>query len=182
VTEQRSRTDWAHQIKELVDLPLPTGPENSALVMDNLNTHTPASFTVREAFDPAEALAAHREEAGDPAGSPAGDLLHAKAYGSWLNMAEIELSVLRAATASIGECRISKASKRRSQPGSNGATPRLPRLTGASLRRMLASSSSDSILHFRSNSALVGEGTREGVLCRLRTSSGGAGWRPCWVV
>jgi hypothetical protein len=52
VTEQRTRTDWADQIKELVDVRYPEA-EQIVLVMDNLNTHTPASLY--EAFDPAEA-------------------------------------------------------------------------------------------------------------------------------
>jgi DDE superfamily endonuclease len=45
VTEQRSRTDWAHQIKELVDVRYPQA-ERIVLVMDNLNTYTPSSLTV----------------------------------------------------------------------------------------------------------------------------------------
>src|SRR5919199_499430 len=52
VTERRTKTDWAHQIKELVDERYPEA-ERVVLVMDNLNTHTPASLY--EAFDPAEA-------------------------------------------------------------------------------------------------------------------------------
>jgi hypothetical protein len=52
VTERRTKTDWAHQIKELVDKRYPQA-EQIVLVMDNLNTHTPASLY--EAFDPEEA-------------------------------------------------------------------------------------------------------------------------------
>ena len=52
VTEQRTKIDWAHQIKELVDVRYPEA-ERIVLVMDNLNTHTPASLY--EAFDPQEA-------------------------------------------------------------------------------------------------------------------------------
>ena len=52
VTEQRTKVDWAHQIKELVDVRYPEA-ERIVLVMDNLNTHTPASLY--EAFDPKEA-------------------------------------------------------------------------------------------------------------------------------
>jgi hypothetical protein len=52
VTEQRTRADWAHQIKELVDERYPKA-EQIVLVMDNLNTHTSASLY--EAFDPKEA-------------------------------------------------------------------------------------------------------------------------------
>ncbi len=81
VTERRTRTDWAHQIKELVDERYPQA-ERIVLVMDNLNTHTPASLY--EAFDPAEArrLAEKLE------------IHYTPKHGSWLNMAEIELSVL----------------------------------------------------------------------------------------
>ena len=43
VTERRTKTDWAHQIKELVDERYPEA-EQIVLVVDNLNTHTPASL------------------------------------------------------------------------------------------------------------------------------------------
>ena len=82
VTERRTRADWAHQIKELVDVRYPEA-ERIVLVMDNLNTHTPASLY--EAFEPEEArrLAEKLE------------IHYTPKHGSWLNMmAEIELSVL----------------------------------------------------------------------------------------
>jgi transposase len=81
VTERRTTKDWAHQIKELVDERYPQA-ERIVLVMDNLNTHTPASLY--EAFDPQEArrLADKLE------------IHYTPKHGSWLNMAEIELSVL----------------------------------------------------------------------------------------
>jgi transposase len=81
VTEHRTKTDWAHQIKELVDERYPEA-ERIVLVMDNLNTHTPASLY--EAFEPEEAkrLADKLE------------IHYTPKHGSWLNMAEIELSVL----------------------------------------------------------------------------------------
>ncbi len=81
VTERRTKVDWAEQIKELVDVRYPEA-EVIVLVMDNLNTHTPASLY--EAFEPAEAkrLADKLE------------IHHTPKHGSWLNMAEIELSVL----------------------------------------------------------------------------------------
>ncbi len=56
MTEHRKKVDWAHQIKELVDKRYPEA-EKIALVMDNLNTHTPASLY--EAFPPAEAKRLH---------------------------------------------------------------------------------------------------------------------------
>jgi hypothetical protein len=81
VTARRTRVDWAHCIKELVDLHSPDA-EKIVLVMDNLNTHTPASLY--EAFAPAEARRiAERLE-----------IPYTPKHGSWLNMAEIELSVL----------------------------------------------------------------------------------------
>jgi len=81
-TERRTKADWAHQVKELVDVRHPEA-ERIVLVMDNLNTHTPASLY--EVFPPAEArrLAAKLE------------IHHTPKHGSWLNIAEIELSVLR---------------------------------------------------------------------------------------
>jgi len=81
VTEHRTKTDWAHRIKELVEERYPEA-ERIVLVMDNLNTHTPASLY--EAFEPAEAkrLAEKLE------------IHYTPKHGSWLNMAEIELSVL----------------------------------------------------------------------------------------
>lgn len=81
VTIQRTRVDWAYQIRDLVDVHYPRA-ERIVLVMDNLNTHTPASLY--EAFPPAEAkrLADKLE------------IYHTPKHGSWLTMAEIELSVL----------------------------------------------------------------------------------------
>jgi len=82
VTEHRTRVDWAHQIKELVDERYPDA-EKVVLVMDNLNTHGPASLY--QTFPPEEAkrLADKLE------------IHYMPKHGSWLNMAEIELSVLR---------------------------------------------------------------------------------------
>lgn len=81
VTERRTKVDWAHCIKELVDVHYPDA-ECIVLVLDNLNTHTPASLY--EAFPPAEARRiAERLE-----------IHHTPKHGSWLNMAEIELAVL----------------------------------------------------------------------------------------
>jgi hypothetical protein len=81
VTEQRTRADWAYQIKDLGDVRYPQA-ERIVLVLDNLNTHSPASLY--EVFPPAEAkrLADKLE------------IHYTPKHGSWLNMAEIELSVL----------------------------------------------------------------------------------------
>lgn len=80
-TERRTKLDWAHCIKNLVDVHYPY-TEKIVLVMDNLNTHTPAALY--EAFAPAEA----RRIAGKL------EIHYTPKHGSWLNMAEIELSVL----------------------------------------------------------------------------------------
>ena len=80
-SQRRTRIDWAHCIKELLDVHYPDA-EQVVLVQDNLNTHTPASLY--EAFPPAEAkrLADKLE------------LHYTPKHGSWLNIAELELSVL----------------------------------------------------------------------------------------
>ena len=81
VTDQRTRRDWAGAARQLVDVHFPHA-QRIALVMDNLNTHTPASLY--EAFAPAEAKRiADRLE-----------IHYTPKHGSWLNMAEMELSVL----------------------------------------------------------------------------------------
>jgi hypothetical protein len=82
VSDQRTRLDWAACIRDLVDVHHPAA-ERIALVMDNLNSHSPASLY--EASPPAEAkrLADKLE------------VHHTPRHGSWLNMAEIELSVLQ---------------------------------------------------------------------------------------
>jgi hypothetical protein len=81
VSGRRTRIDWAHCIKDLVDIHYPDA-EQIVLVQDNLNTHTPASLY--EAFPAAEAkrLADKLE------------LHYTPKHGSWLNMAEIELAML----------------------------------------------------------------------------------------
>jgi DDE superfamily endonuclease len=83
VSARRTRIDWAHCVKDLVDVHYPDA-EVIVLVQDNLNTHTPASLY--EAFPPAEARRlADRLE-----------LHYTPKHGSWLNMAELELAVLAA--------------------------------------------------------------------------------------
>ncbi len=81
VTERRTKLDWATQIKELVDVHYPEA-ERIRLVLDNLNTHTPAALY--EAFEPAEARRLARKL----------ELHYTPKHGSWLNVAEIEMSVL----------------------------------------------------------------------------------------
>lgn len=81
VTERRTKQDWARFIRDLVDVHYPTA-ERLVLVMDNLNTHTPASLY--EVFSPTEARRLARKL----------EIHYTPKHGSWLNMAEIELSVL----------------------------------------------------------------------------------------
>src|SRR4051812_30017778 len=81
VTEQRRREDWAHFVRGLVDGRYREA-DKIVLVMDQLNTHSPASLY--QAFPPEEAKRlADRLE-----------IHHMPKHGSWLNMAEIELSAL----------------------------------------------------------------------------------------
>jgi DDE superfamily endonuclease len=81
VTERRTKQDWAVLIRELVDVHYPEA-DKIVLVLDNLNTHTLGSLY--EAFEPAEARRiAERLE-----------IHYTPKHGSWLNMAEIELSIL----------------------------------------------------------------------------------------
>lgn len=81
-TERRTRVDWAQQVRALVDSPRYMQAERITLVCDNLNTHKLASLY--EAFEPVEAMRLARKLT----------LVHTPKHGSWLNMAEPELSVL----------------------------------------------------------------------------------------
>jgi len=81
VTDRRTRTDWALQVRELLDVDYPDAVK-VRLVMDNLNTHSITSLY--ETFPPAEARRlAERLE-----------IHYTPKHGSWLNMAEIEFSAL----------------------------------------------------------------------------------------
>jgi hypothetical protein len=81
VTEQRTAVDYAHLLRALVDDFYPDAFQIT-LVQDNLNTHSPASLY--KAFEPIEAQRILRKL----------EFCHTPKHGSWLNMAEIELSVL----------------------------------------------------------------------------------------
>ncbi len=81
VTERRTMIDWAHAIRDLVDVHYPDA-ETIVLVLDNLNTHTPASLYA--AFDPAEAKRIVDKL----------EIHYTPKHGSWLNVAEIELAIL----------------------------------------------------------------------------------------
>lgn len=79
--ERRTKIDWAHHIKWLLEKEYPDA-EKVVLVMDNLNTHNISSLY--EAFPPEEALSMAKRL----------DIHYTPKHGSWLNVAEIELSAL----------------------------------------------------------------------------------------
>lgn len=81
VTDQRKKIDFAHCMKDLVDLHFPDATV-IRVVLDNLNTHTPGALY--EAFTPAEARRILRKL----------EFHYTPKHGSWLNMAEIEISIL----------------------------------------------------------------------------------------
>ena len=82
VTTRRTKVDFATQVKELSDMHY-ADADQITLVMDNLNTHTPASLY--EVFAPAEARRLASKV----------DLHYTPTHASWLDMAEIEISVLK---------------------------------------------------------------------------------------
>ena len=84
VTARKTKTDWAHFIDDIANQYWQA--ERITLVMDNLNTHSPA--WLYEAFEPERAKALWDRF----------EFIYTPKHGSWLNMAEIELNVL------IGQC------------------------------------------------------------------------------
>lgn len=82
VTDRRTSVDFAHCLKEVVDVHFPEA-DQIVLVSDNLNTHKPASLY--EAFAPEEARRIIEKL----------EWHYTPKHGSWLDMAEIELSVLQ---------------------------------------------------------------------------------------
>jgi len=82
VTQRRTKTDFAQQMKWLVDERYPEA-EKIRVILDNLNTHGPGSMY--EAFEPAEARRLVEKL----------EFHYTPKHGSWLNMAEIELSILQ---------------------------------------------------------------------------------------
>lgn len=81
VTQHRTALDYAHLLKTLVDSDY-VQAEKLIVIQDNLNTHSPASLY--KAFEPQEAQRILSRL----------DFCHTPKHGSWLNMAEIELSIL----------------------------------------------------------------------------------------
>ena len=85
VTERKTKVDWAKFMKHIADDWYPDALKIT-LVMDNLNTHKPASLY--EVYEPKEAKRIWDRF----------DFVYTPKHGSWLNMAEIELNVL------MGQC------------------------------------------------------------------------------
>ena len=81
ITDQRRREDWARVMQKVSDELYPQA-EKIVVVMDNLNTHTPAAFY--QVFEPKEARRLVERF----------EFHYTPNHGSWLNMAEIELSAL----------------------------------------------------------------------------------------
>jgi hypothetical protein len=81
VTDRRTKHDFARQMRDLVDRHFPDA-ERIRVVLDNLNTHTKAALY--EAFPPAEARRVLRKL----------EFHYTPVHGSWLNMAELEFSML----------------------------------------------------------------------------------------
>jgi DDE superfamily endonuclease len=81
VTDRRTAQDFAYCMRELADVHFPQAPVIS-VVLDNLNTHTPAALY--STFPPAEACRILRKL----------DFHFTPKHGSWLNMAEIEFAVV----------------------------------------------------------------------------------------
>ena len=109
VRKRRTKIDWAKCVREVLDTHYPE-VETVVLVMDNLNTHGLSSLY--EAFAPAEARRlAQRLE-----------IHYTPEHGSWLNMAEIEQSVM-ARQALSRRIPSREAIEQRTTPGKSSATP-----------------------------------------------------------
>jgi transposase len=81
ITDQRRREEWARVMQKVSDELYPQA-DKIVVVMDNLNTHTPAAFY--QVFEPDEARRLMERF----------EFHYTPKHGSWLNMAEIELSAL----------------------------------------------------------------------------------------
>jgi DDE superfamily endonuclease len=82
VTSNRTSEDWARRVQQVVDHPRYAQAERITLICDNLNTHgVPALY---QTFPPQEALRLARKL----------EIVHTPKHGSWLNIAESELSAL----------------------------------------------------------------------------------------
>lgn len=127
VTEHRTMEDFAHQMKWLVDEGFPTA-ERVRVVMDNLNTHKAASLY--ETFAPEEARRILRKL----------EFHYTPRHGSWLNIAEIELSVFsrQCLDRRIGDEETLKREIKQLEEGRNAACAKIEwRFTTEDARRKL---------------------------------------------
>jgi hypothetical protein len=82
VTERRPKREFAEEVRRLAEEDYPQAEKKIRLVLDNLSTHTPAAFY--ETFVPEAARRLARRV----------EFVYTPVHGSWLNMAEIEISAL----------------------------------------------------------------------------------------
>ena len=146
VTERRTAVDFAHQMRWLVDEAYPH-TETIRLVLDNLNTHKLGSLY--DAFEPAEARRIAKRL----------EFHYTPVHGSWLNMAEIELSVLS------NQCLNRRISdevvlNREVSALEHERTKLSPSLTGVSPLRTLALNFNISIHHLQIEPVLVDQHDR----------------------
>ena len=135
MTEQRTKLDFAYEMQWLVDICSPAA-EVIRVVLDNLNTHQIASLY--EAFEPVEARRIARKL----------ELHYTPKHGSWLNMAEIELSVLQRQCLDAASPMKARSSAK-SRLGNTSATRSRPLSIGAFQSPMHARNSNDFIDHFQ---------------------------------
>lgn len=127
VTNQRTMKDFAHQMQWLVDIGFPEA-ERVRVVLDNLNTHKPASLY--ETFAPEEARRILRKL----------EFHHTPKHGSWLNIAEIELSVFsrQCLDRRIGNAETLKREVRKLEEARNAVCAKIEwRFTAEDARRKL---------------------------------------------
>ena len=143
VTDQRRSIDFAHVCQDIVDVHFPDA-EKILIVCDNLNTHKPGSlykaFDAQEAERIAEKLEFH----------------YTPKHGSWLNIAEIEFSVLRRKTMSFKTYpRPRDLSNARCRHGKTGEISKAPRSTGDLRLTTRGSNSKNYILQLTIDIALA---------------------------
>jgi hypothetical protein len=130
ITEKRRTTEWIDRIVELADVHY-TDADRIRVVMDQLNTHKPAAFYQ---FFPPEQARAYLDRF---------EFHYTPKRGSWLNMAEIEIGVLKRQCLDVSTTQ--RRSTRRSLRGKSVGTRRVVPSTGSLLPTMLESSSASSI-------------------------------------
>lgn len=132
VSERRRKQEFAEEVRGLAEEDYPDA-EKIRLVCDNLSTHSAAAFY--ETFPPEQARRLARRI----------EFVYTPVHGSWLNMVEIELSVLvRASASGGGAYRMSRRSDGRWRLGLRSATGWGQACSGASRPRTLARSCASS--------------------------------------